>query len=81
MLVGLLFCIIIMTAEPTHTALEEGMVPGLLFLSKRALQLSITEIAKWSLCFVFSYVCSACYTVLEMKNTMRRTSAVNPVTT
>ena len=45
-----------MTGEFVHAALEERMVPGLLFLSEHAPQLSITEITKWPLCFVFSFV-------------------------
>ena len=42
-----------MTDEPVHTVLEERMVPGLLFSSD---QLSITEMVKWPLHFVFSFV-------------------------
>ena len=45
-----------MTGEPAHATLEERMVPGLLFSSEQTSQLSIIEIAKWPLCFVFSYV-------------------------
>ena len=45
-----------MTGEPAHSTLQEGMVPGLLFLSEYASQLSITEIVQLSLCSVFSYV-------------------------
>ena len=44
--------------QRVHTANEERMAPDLLFLSERASQLSITEIAKWPqlIRFVFSYV-------------------------
>ena len=45
-----------MTGEPTHTVLEERMAPSLLFSSECMPQLSITEIAKWPLCFIFSYI-------------------------
>ena len=50
------FFAIIMTGEPAHSTLEERMSPGLLFSSDCVSQLSITEITKWKLCFIFSYV-------------------------
>ena len=43
-----------MTGEPAPT--EKRMAPGLLFSSECAHKLTITEIAKWPLCFIFSYV-------------------------
>ena len=46
------------------------MALGLLSSPERAPQISITEIAKWPLHFVFSYV-------QPITNTRRRTSAVN----
>ena len=38
-------CNIIMTDEPAHTTLKQGMVPGLLLSSDYAPQLSITKVA------------------------------------
>ena len=46
----------IMTSEPMHTALEERIEPGLLFMSECVLQLSISEIVKWPIHFIISYV-------------------------
>ena len=45
-----------MTGEPAHTTLEKRTVSGLLFSSEYTQQLSITEIVKWPLCFIFRYV-------------------------
>ena len=59
---------IIMTGESTQTALEERMVPGLNRKSGQYNSFSATG-------------CSARYTVLQMKNTTRRTSAINSATT
>ena len=54
------FCNIIVTGEPVHIALEcirrKNGTRLLLFSSERMPQLSVTEIAKWPLHFVFSYV-------------------------
>ena len=45
-----------MAGEPTYAASKGRVVPELLFLFKRAPQLSITKIVKWPLHFVFRYV-------------------------
>ena len=42
------------------------------------LNVSITEIALYTLCF---QLCSVHYTELQMKKTTRRTSTINPATT
>ena len=51
------------------------MAPGLLFLSEHMLQLSIIN-SKVAITLHFQL----CYPALQMKNTTRRTSAINPVT-
>ena len=64
-----------MTGEPTHTASKERMAPELMLSSERTLQLSITDSkVKWLLHFAFIY-----FSPLQMKNSTRSVSAINPV--
>ena len=61
-----------MTGKPMHTTSKERMVPELTFSSECTLQLSITDLkAKWQ---------PIRYTALQVKNSRRSTSAINPVT-
>ena len=62
-----------------HTTSKERMAPEVMFLIKRMSQLSITDSkVKWPLRFVFSYVRPV--TALQIKNSRRNASAINPVT-
>ena len=63
-----------MTGEPVHIASIERIAPEVIwFLSERVPQLSINEVA-------ITLLCSAHYTGLQMKESRRSTSAINPVT-
>ena len=53
-----------------------------MFSPEQVPKLSNTALkVQWPLCFTFSYVCSARYTALQMKNSVRIVSAINSVTT
>ena len=70
-----------MIGKPVHTAPKERIAPELMFSSKRALLLSTTDTkVKWLFCFDFSYVQPTMYSAIQMKNSIRSTSAINPVT-
>ena len=75
-LICLLFCNIIITGEPAHTASKEVRAPELMFLSEHVSQPLITAII-----LRFQLVCSAYYTALQTKNNRRSASTINPVTT
>ena len=69
-----------MTGEPMHTASKEWMIPEVMFSTERMPQLSITDLnVKWPLTLLFQ-LCSAHFTALQMKNSRRSASAINPVT-
>ena len=66
-----------MTNEPVHTASKGRMTPGMLLNYLKACP-NYQLLPKAMLCF---QLCLARYTVLQMKTIIRRTSAINPVTT
>ena len=69
------FCNIIMTGKHMHTTSKGRVVPQLMFSFEHVPQQSITENAK-RLLISFDLLPS-----ITMKNTMRNTSVINPVTT
>ena len=71
-----------MTGEPTHITSKERMAPELMSSSKCVSQLSISASkVQQPLRFTFSYVQPITQTELQMKNSVRIVSAINPVTT
>ena len=68
-----------MTGEPTHTTSKERMAPELMFSSERA---AITNCFESTVAITLQFqLCSARYTALQTKNSVRIISAISPVTT
>ena len=69
-----------MTGEPTHTTSKERMAPELIFSSEHTPQLSITCFESAVAIMLHFQICLAHYTALQMKNSVRIISVINPVT-
>ena len=70
-----------MTGEPTHIASKVMMAPELMFLSERVPQ-AINYCFESAVAITLHFqLCSASYTAIQMKNSRRSASAINPVTT